>query len=61
MEKAKNLRPAKSKLPEVRCFQCNRLLFCGIAEDMEIKCSRCGAIQYIGNSKQESRVNISSW
>ena len=47
--KLNNLRPPKSRLPEVRCFRCNRLLFRCIAEDVEIKCSRCGVVQYIGN------------
>ncbi|MBP2659877.1 MAG: Mu-like prophage protein Com [Firmicutes bacterium] len=56
--KDKELRYAKPKWPEVRCGQCNRLLFRGIVEDMEIKCSRCGAIQYIGDCKQEARMNV---
>ena len=56
--KAKNLRLAKAKLPEVRCFRCNRLLFYGIAEDVEIKCSRCGAIQSIGICKQKSKATL---
>ncbi len=59
--KPQNLRQPKAKLPEVRCFRCNRLLFLGIAEDVEIKCSRCGVVQYIGSRKQETKVHISSW
>ncbi len=58
--KDKDLRYAKPKWPEVRCSQCNRLLFRGIVEDMEIKCSRCGAIQCIGGCKQETRMNVCS-
>lgn len=58
--KDKELQHAKPKWPEVRCSQCNRLLFRGIVEDMEIKCSRCGAIQYIGDRKQETRINVCS-
>ena len=59
--KLNNLRPPKSRLPEVRCFRCNRLLYRGIAEDVEIKCSRCGVVQNIGKSSQESGTKISSW
>ncbi|QDR78982.1 Com family DNA-binding transcriptional regulator [Sporomusa termitida] len=59
--KPKNLRQTKSKLPEVRCFQCNKLLFLGIAENVEIKCSRCGTVQCIGSCRQEAKVHISSW
>ncbi|SFM11852.1 Com family DNA-binding transcriptional regulator [Pelosinus propionicus] len=54
----KELRHARPKWPEVRCIQCNRLLFRGIVEDMEIKCSRCGTIQHIGECKQEEKMNV---
>jgi phage FluMu protein Com len=58
--KYKDLRQAKPMWPEVRCCQCNRLLFRGLVEDVEIKCPRCGAIQWIGGNKldQETRINI---
>lgn len=50
--KSKKAQPAKFKLPEVRCFWCNRLLFRGIVENVEIKCPRCNAVQYIGSYHQ---------
>lgn len=34
-------------LPEVRCTKCNRLLFVGKVEYVEIKCPRCHSLQKI--------------
>ncbi|HMM19329.1 MAG TPA: Com family DNA-binding transcriptional regulator [Selenomonadales bacterium] len=48
----------KIKLPEVRCFGCHRLLFCGIVDNVEIKCPRCGLIQNIGGFQQEAGKSI---
>lgn len=36
------------KLPEVRCKICNRLLFYGKVQYVEIKCPKCNKIQKIG-------------
>jgi len=54
----KNMRLAKLKWPETRCCQCNRLLFHGIVEDVEIKCPRCGAVQLIGSCKPRQQVSM---
>ncbi|MDM8143063.1 Com family DNA-binding transcriptional regulator [Megamonas hypermegale] len=36
------------KLPEVRCKVCNRLLFLGKVQYVEIKCPKCNKIQKVG-------------
>ncbi|WP_340162591.1 Com family DNA-binding transcriptional regulator [Dendrosporobacter quercicolus] len=45
----------KSKLSEVRCRRCGRLLFCGIVEEVEIKCPRCKTVQMVGGRKQRRK------
>ncbi len=58
--KHKSLQIAKPKLPEMRCSQCNRLLFLGIVEDVEVKCPRCGAIQHLGLTRSKAGLVIHS-
>jgi iron complex transport system substrate-binding protein len=41
--------PLREGLPAVRCKYCNRLLFRGFAEMIEIKCPKCGAVHKIKN------------
>ena len=41
-------RAKMKKLPEVRCSVCNRLLFCGKVQYVEIKCPKCRRIQKVG-------------
>ena len=40
-------------LPEVRCKKCNRLLFVGTVEYVEIKCPRCHCVQVISKDTGE--------
>lgn len=42
-------------LPEVRCKKCNRLLFVGIVEYVEIKCPRCHCLQKIGKEDNKDK------
>jgi len=37
----------RANMPEVRCYRCNRLLFCGIVHSVQIKCPRCGTVQFV--------------
>lgn len=39
----------KTALPPVRCRNCQRLLFMGLAVNIEIKCPKCGSVQNIKN------------
>ncbi|WP_084407511.1 Com family DNA-binding transcriptional regulator [Maridesulfovibrio bastinii] len=32
---------------EIRCGKCNRLLAIGTAENIEIKCPRCGTLNHV--------------
>lgn len=42
------LKKEVKKLPEVRCRVCNRLLFFGKVQYVEIKCPKCNKIQKVG-------------
>lgn len=48
------VRPLRENLPAVRCKSCNRLLFRGFAERIEIKCPKCGIVHEI---KSYERAN----
>ncbi|WP_245698115.1 Com family DNA-binding transcriptional regulator [Dendrosporobacter quercicolus] len=39
----------------MRCRRCGRLLFCGIVEEVEIKCPRCKTVQMVGGRKQRRK------
>lgn len=39
--------------PAVRCECCNRLLFRGLVEIVEIKCPKCGVVHLLKNREQE--------
>lgn len=43
-----------NKLPEVRCKNCNKLLFLGKVQYVEIKCPKCKRVQKIG--QQNSNI-----
>ena len=43
-----------NKLPEVRCKNCNKLLFLGKVQYVEIKCPKCKSVQKIG--QQNSNI-----
>ena len=47
-ENTNTLKKETKKLPEVRCKICNRLLFCGKVQYVEIKCPKCRKIQRVG-------------
>lgn len=47
-ENTNMLKKETKKLPEVRCKICNRLLFCGKVQYVEIKCPKCRKIQRVG-------------
>lgn len=52
--------PLRESLPAVRCKYCNRLLFRGFAEMIEIKCPKCGVVHEIkchekGNLNRQNR------
>lgn len=44
------VRELRGTLPSIRCSCCNRLLYRGVAQAIEIKCPKCGVVQYM-NSK----------
>lgn len=43
-----------NKLPEIRCKNCNKLLFLGKVQYVEIKCPKCKRVQKIG--QQNSNI-----
>lgn len=45
---------AARDLPPVRCVKCNRLLFLGFAERVEIKCPKCGRLQSVHNTGEDN-------
>lgn len=49
MEALRQARQKTEFLPQVRCLQCGRLLFRGLAERVEIKCPKCGRLQCVHN------------
>lgn len=42
----------RGNLPSVRCECCNRLLFRGVVDTIEIKCPKCGAVQVLNRGEQ---------
>jgi phage FluMu protein Com len=44
-------------MTEVRCKKCNRLLFKGKVDDIEIKCPKCGTINRIFTSDRVKLVD----
>lgn len=46
------VREFRGDLPSVRCECCNRLLFRGVVETIEIKCPKCGAVQVLNRGDQ---------
>ncbi|CUH97697.1 hypothetical protein P22_3832 [Propionispora sp. 2/2-37] len=43
----KTVRELQETLPSMRCKYCNRLLYRGVVQTIEIKCPKCGMIQLI--------------
>ncbi|CQR72748.1 High-affinity heme uptake system protein IsdE precursor [Sporomusa ovata DSM 2662] len=39
------VRELRGDLPAIRCTNCNRLLYRGVAQTIEIKCPKCGVVQ----------------
>nr|WP_092073898.1 ABC transporter substrate-binding protein [Dendrosporobacter quercicolus]NSL47856.1 ABC transporter substrate-binding protein [Dendrosporobacter quercicolus DSM 1736]SDM69707.1 iron complex transport system substrate-binding protein [Dendrosporobacter quercicolus] len=42
-----NVKELKGTLPSIRCNYCNRLLYRGVVQAIEIKCPKCAAVQSI--------------
>jgi iron complex transport system substrate-binding protein len=45
------VRELRGNLPAIRCNCCNRLLYRGVAQTIEIKCPKCGMVQLIKGSE----------
>ena len=46
------VRELRGDLPAIRCTCCNRLLYRGVAQTIEIKCPKCGMVQLIRDGER---------
>lgn len=49
------VRQLRGNLPAIRCNCCNRLLYRGVVQSIEIKCPKCGMIHLFEGYEQRSR------
>jgi len=47
------MKGSRENLPAVRCECCNRLLFRGLVDIVEIKCPKCGVVHLLKSREQE--------
>ena len=47
------VRELRGNLPPIRCSCCNRLLYRGVAQTIEIKCPKCGKVQTVKGLETE--------
>lgn len=51
-----DINESREILPSIRCVNCHRLLYRGLAQTIEIKCPKCGVVQLIKSCGRE-RLN----
>lgn len=52
------VRELRGALPSIRCKCCNRLLYRGVAQSIEIKCPKCGVVQLIRGCECEQLKSV---